>query len=497
MLAASKATAGGCAKAGSESARIENIVPVRTASLRISGHTLSRALHIAICAPVCRVDYRFDEDRMPARCRARFAARTLKLGRPAFYERGRFGDEIGQRHGTLVAFAAGADADGAAGLFLIAEDKDIGCLLVGKVADLSVHLFVAQVGFDAQARLFQLLFDLLGIACVALADGHQTHLHGRKPQRECSGVVLDEHAEEALDRAEEGAVDHYRLMALAVFANVLELEARREIEVELNGGELPETAEHIDQLDVDLGAVEGGFAGEGLKRKAAVGEHLLQCPFGVRPVLGRAEEVAALLRIARGELDAILLEAEGPEHRLGEVKAGDDLAFDLFGRAEDMRVVLREAAHAQQAVHGARTLITINISELGVALRQIAVALGRVFVDENVARTVHRLQPVLGVVQLHRRKHVLGIDAVVAGDLPQLAAHDVGRIDQQIAAANALLAHPVLHDFANHGAFGMPEDEAGAGEILHAEEVQLLAQDAVIAAGGFLEAREVFVEILL
>src|SRR5579875_3044496 len=468
MLAASKATAGGCAKAGSESAKIENIVPVRTASLRISGHTLSRALHIAIYAPVCRVDYCFDEDRMPARCRARFAARTLKLGRPAFYERGRFGDEIGQRHGTLVAFAAGADADGAAGLFLIAEDKDIGCLLVGKVADLSVHLFVAQVGFDAQARLFQLLFDLLGIACVALADGHQTHLHGRKPQRECSGVVLDEHAEEALDRAEEGAVDHYRLMALAVFANVLELEARREIEVELNGGELPETAEHIDQLDVDLGAVEGGFAGEGLKRKAAVGEHLLQCPFGVRPVLGRAE-----------------------------VKAGDDLAFDLFGRAEDMRVVLREAAHAQQAVHGARTFITINISELGVALRQIAVALGRVFVDENVARTVHRLQPVLGVVQLHRRKHVLGIDAVVAGDLPQIAAHDVGRIDQQIAAANALLAHPVLHDFANHGAFGMPEDEAGAGEILHAEEVQLLAQDAVIAAGGFLEAREVFVEILL
>ena len=50
---------------------------------------------------------------------------------------------------------------------------------------------------------------------------------GESQTRERSGVVLDEHAEEALDRAVQRAVHHQRLMALAVFADVLELEALR------------------------------------------------------------------------------------------------------------------------------------------------------------------------------------------------------------------------------------------------------------------------------
>jgi hypothetical protein len=73
----------------------------------------------------------------------------------------------------------------------------------------------------------------------------------------------------------------------------------------------------------------------------------------------------------------------------------------------------------------------------------------------------------------------------------------VGGVDQQIAAAEALVAHPVFHDFADHGALGMPEDEAGAGELLNAEEVELLAEQAVVALGCFFEAREVGVEVLL
>ena len=77
-------------------------------------------------------------------------------------------------------------------------------------------------------------------------------------------VVLDQHTEEALHRAEQRAMDHDRLVPLAVFAHVLELEARRQVEVELHGRELPQPAQHIHQLDVDLGPVERGFAGDGL-----------------------------------------------------------------------------------------------------------------------------------------------------------------------------------------------------------------------------------------
>ena len=40
--------------------------------------------------------------------------------------------------------------------------------------------------------------------------------------------MLDEHAEEALDRTEQRAMHHHRLMPLAVFAHVFKLEARGE-----------------------------------------------------------------------------------------------------------------------------------------------------------------------------------------------------------------------------------------------------------------------------
>ena len=85
----------------------------------------------------------------------------------------------------------------------------------------------------------------------------------------------------------------------------------------------------------------------------------------------------------------------------------------------------------------------------------------------------------------------------MAGSLPEVDARHVRGIDKLIAAAEALVAHPVFHDLADHGAFGVPEDEAGASQLLNAEQVQLLAKNAVVALGRFLQAREVRVEILL
>src|SRR5271169_3798325 len=78
--------------------------------------------------------------------------------------------------------------------------------------------------------------------------------------------MLDQDAEEAFDGTEERAVDHERLVLGAVFGDVFETEARGKIEIELDGGELPGAAEGVDELDVDFGAVEGGFAGDGFIR---------------------------------------------------------------------------------------------------------------------------------------------------------------------------------------------------------------------------------------
>ncbi len=75
-----------------------------------------------------------------------------------------------------------------------------------------------------------------------------------------------------------------------------------------------------------------------------------------------------------------------------------------------------------------------------------------------------------------------------------------GRVDEEIAASHAdFLAHPVFHDLADHGAFGMPgrRGQRRGEEFLNAEEVELLAEDAMVALGGFFESREVRVKIFL
>ena len=85
----------------------------------------------------------------------------------------------------------------------------------------------------------------------------------------------------------------------------------------------------------------------------------------------------------------------------------------------------------------------------------------------------------------------------MAADLPQFAAHYVRSEDQRIAAADALIAHPVFHHLADDAALGVPEDKTGSGDLLNAEQVKLLAQQTMVALGRFFEAGEMRVQLLL
>ena len=104
-----------------------------------------------------------------------------------------------------------------------------------------------------------------------------------------------------------------------------------------------------------------------------------------------------------------------------------------------MRVVLGEAADAQQAVHHARTLVAIDGAELAQAHRQVAIRLQRVAIDQDVERTVHRLHAVFRIVQFHGDEHVLRVVAFVAAGLPQIDARHVRRVDQRVAALQVLV----------------------------------------------------------
>src|SRR5271169_2888681 len=286
-------------------------------------------------------------------------------------------------------------------------------------------------------------------------------------------------------------------MALTVFADVLELEALGQGEVELHGGELPEAADGVHKLDVDLGAVEGGFAGDDLVLDVAALERVLERTLGQLPLIGPPGVGLLVVRVPGGKLNLVFVESVNAKDFEGEVDAADDFVFDLLGSAEDVGVVLGKAAHAQQAVHDAGALVAIDGAELAVARWQIAVGLERVLVDEDVERTVHRLHAVFRVVQFHGGEHVLRVVAGVAGGLPQVGAGDVRSEDQRVAAAEVLVAHPVFNLLADEAALGMPEDEAGAGELLNGEQVELLAEQAMVALLGLFELVEIVVELFL
>ena len=99
----------------------------------------------------------------------------------------------------MIAFTARAHADGIRLSLLVSHDEYVGHLLHGEVADLGVHLFVAAVQLDAQSGILSLLLYFFRVVEMALADGDESDLQGREPEREGARVVLDEDAEETLD----------------------------------------------------------------------------------------------------------------------------------------------------------------------------------------------------------------------------------------------------------------------------------------------------------
>src|SRR6202023_681497 len=271
-----------------------------------------------------------------------------------------------------------------------------------------------------------------------LGNRDHGYLYGREPNRERSGVVFDQDAEEALDRAVEGAVDHERLFAGTVFGYVFEIETLRQVEVELHGRELPQAPDGIDQLDIDLRSVKRGLARNRLVLDVQLFQHFFERAGRHIPLVFTSDKALAVVWIPGGKFGLEFIKAEVFQHVAGELHAIRDFLLNLVGSAEDVSVVLGKAADAQQAVHDARAFIAVDCAEFAEAHGQIAIGAQRIFVNENVARAVHGLYAVFGVVKFHKIEKVLGVIALVARGEEKLAAHHVRRVDQGIAALNVL-----------------------------------------------------------
>src|SRR5215472_1913948 len=286
-------------------------------------------------------------------------------------------------------------------------------------------------------------------------------------------------------------------MARAVLADVFELETPRQIEIELHGGELPGPADRVDHFHVDLRPIKDRFARHMFVRNVHALERADQRALCALPFFDGASVIARPRRIARGKLDHVIIEAKNTQRFPGEPDTILNFFFDLVGSAEDVRIILRKAAHAHESVQHAGALVTIDGAEFGQSHRQLTIAAQMRLENQDMARAVHGLELVIGLLNFNWAEHIFTIEVCVATGFPEIEAHDVRRIDEIVAVLSEFVAQPILHDAADGTALGMPEDEAGAGLVLNAEEIEFRAEAAMIAALGLFKLVEIIFEFFL
>src|SRR3989454_6479921 len=302
--------------------------------------------------------------------------------------------------------------------------------------------------------------------------------------------MLGQDPDEALERAEDRAVDHHRALGLAVAVDVLEREPLRLLEIDRDGGDLPAPRQRVLDVHVDLRAIERAVARIQLEGQPVGAQRVLQPPLGHRPLLVGPER----LRRARGELEE-RLEPERlvpvphqPEH-------GRDLRLDLIEPAVDVGVVLRELPHAEEAGQRARALVAVQPSHVREAQRQVAVRAQGVAVHDGGLGAGHRLQAEDLLLRLHQ-EHVLLVIVPVARLLPQLLVDQDRRGDFLVPARVQLLADEPLQLPHDRPAPGQP-DRRPRRDLVEDVEIQLAPELAVVTLLRLLQPPEVLVELLL
>ena len=152
--------------------------------------------------------------------------------------------------------------------------------------------------------------------------------------------MLDEHAEKALERAQERPVHHVGAPRRAILGHVGHVKELGLVEIELDRRHLPLAAQGVLDLEVDLGAVEGAAPLVEVVGQLLDLQRLAQRLRGLRPARRLANRL--FLRL-RGQVGLDIVKAKGVPEVQREAQRAQDLGLDLLGRADNVRIVLRKA----------------------------------------------------------------------------------------------------------------------------------------------------------
>src|SRR6266849_498807 len=140
-------------------------------------------------------------------------------------------------------------------------------------------------------------------------------------------------------------------MGLTVSAYIFQAKTLRKEEIELHGRKLPGTAQCIDQLDINLRTVESRFTRYAFVGDASSLQGGLKTIFCHFPKLSFPRIFRRVLRVPGREVHFVFVEPKNTHHQEGKIDAGAHFCLHVFRRAEDVGIILSEAADPEQSMH--------------------------------------------------------------------------------------------------------------------------------------------------
>ena len=188
-------------------------------------------------------------------------------------------------------------------------------------------------------------------------------------------------------------MNHDRAVRFVIGAGVFQFESLWQIVVELDRSKLPLAADAVSNHEVGLRPVERGFAFALGEVQARVHKNFSKCLFGSVPQLRRTDILIGT-RVAFRKLHAVVVQADGVEYELDQVERVFEFFFNLLGSAEQVSVVLRQAADSKETIQLAGLLVSINRAEFSQPHGKVTVASLLRLIHLHVMRAVHRLEQV-------------------------------------------------------------------------------------------------------
>ena len=135
-------------------------------------------------------------------------------------------------------------------------------------------------------------------------------------------------------------------MALPIFLNITYIEALGKVKIHLHRRNLPIAPYAVLDFDINFRSIKNPFAGIDLEVQRFIVQGIFQSLGGVFPALFRAD-----IFIRPGaQIDFVFEEPERLQNINDQFENLGDFLFNLGRTAKQVRVILREPAHAEQAV---------------------------------------------------------------------------------------------------------------------------------------------------